>query len=123
MEIKTSKDFVDALKYGPYVWPGGYPIFFVTSDGGALSFATAWKERAVIVQAIVDNDTRGGWHVFGSDVNWEDPELYDDHTGNRIESAYAEDDAKGKTDKIPKRYDEWRKSFFGRYEVFRRKRR
>lgn len=107
MQIKTPKDFGNALKEGPYAWPGGYPIFFLTSDGGALSFATAWNERDQIVQAIVDKDN-SGWRVVGSDVNWEDPELYDDHTSNRIESAYAEDDAQGEVDEIPKSYNEWR---------------
>ena len=41
--------------------------------------------------AHLQNDTRGGWHIAGADINWEDPDLYCDHTGERIESAYAED--------------------------------
>jgi hypothetical protein len=28
--------------------------------------------------------------VEALDVNWEDPDLFCDHCGNRIESAYAE---------------------------------
>jgi len=58
MKIETVKDFGNALKQGPYAWPGGYPLFFVTSDGGALAFGTAWEERANIAQAILNNDTR-----------------------------------------------------------------
>src|SRR5574337_870491 len=105
MKINTVRDFGEALKNGPYAWPGGYPIFFITSDGGALSFATAWNERALIVQAILDNDRRGGWRVVASDVNWEDGSLYDDHSGARIESAYAEDDADpGEPEKTPASY-------------------
>jgi len=105
--INTVQEFGAALKQGPYAWPGGYPLYFVTSDGGSLSFATAWNERAAIARAIIDDDKSGGWKVIGYDVNWEDADLTDDHTGNRIESAYAEDDAVGETDPIPKSYNKW----------------
>lgn len=107
MKIVTVKDFGEALKQGPYAWPGGYPLYFVTEDGGSLSFATAWNERANIARAIVDNDRSGGWRVIGSEVNWEDPDLIDSHTGERIESAYAEDDAEGEPAKIPASYSAW----------------
>jgi len=36
MKINTVKDFGEALRNGPYAWPGGYPLFFITADGGAL---------------------------------------------------------------------------------------
>jgi hypothetical protein len=110
MKIKNVKDFGEALKDGPYAWPGGYPLFFVTADGEALAFSTAWEERSIIVQALLNNDQRGGWYVIGTDINWEDPELMDDHTGKRIESAYAEDQAKGDYVEIPESYRRWQKS-------------
>lgn len=75
----------------PYAWPGGYPRFFVTADGAALSFKAAKQEQEQIEAAISDMDTGGGWCVAGCDINWEDANLYCDHTGERIESAYAED--------------------------------
>jgi hypothetical protein len=71
-----------ALKAGPYAWPGGYPLYFVTCDGAALSFAAMrerFREEAGAVAAV--------------QVNWEDLDLTCDHTGARIESAYAEDAA------------------------------
>jgi hypothetical protein len=73
----------------PYVWPGGYPRFFVTSDGAALSFKAAADNQQLITDAIVDNDN-SGWRIIGCDINWEDSNLYCDHIGDRIESAYAE---------------------------------
>ena len=76
----------------PYAWPGGYPRYFVTDDGAALSFKAAKQERRNILEAIRDQD-HSGWRVTGCDINWEDPSLYCDHTGERIESAYAEDEA------------------------------
>lgn len=92
MNINTPADLARALNQGPYAWPGGYPLFFITSDGAALSFDSAKSEAKLICQAIRDNDTRCGWHVCAVDVNWEDPALYCDHSGKRIESAYAEED-------------------------------
>jgi hypothetical protein len=34
--IKSVSDYRKAVRNGPYAWPGGYPLFFVTSDGAAL---------------------------------------------------------------------------------------
>jgi hypothetical protein len=91
MEINTVADLDEALENGPYAWPGGYPVFFITSDGGALSFKSVKEEYDQIAESI-ENNLNDGWRVEAADVNWEDPELYDDHSGERIESAYAEDD-------------------------------
>ena len=77
----------------PYAWPGGYPRYFITSDGGALSYGAANENARLIAQAIEDKDSTGGWCVVACEVNWEDPDLYCDHSGGRIESAYAEDGA------------------------------
>lgn len=92
MEIKTLADLDEALSQGKYTSIGSYPIFFITADGGVLSYDTVKEERETIAEAIEDDDTSGGWRVNAADVNWEDPDLIDDHTGERIESAYAEDE-------------------------------
>lgn len=110
--IVTIKDFGTALKNGPYTSVGSYPVYFTTDDGEALSFATAWEERALIADAI-NNSERNGWRVVDVDVNWEDPALYDVHTGERIESAYAEDDAEEEPAKIPESYRKWRERMRG----------
>jgi hypothetical protein len=89
MTIETISDFRKAMRHGPYAWPGGYPCYFITSDGAALSFKTARNERRLILEAIRDRDN-GGWRVIGFDINWEDSELVCDHTGEHIESAYGE---------------------------------
>ena len=91
MEIKTKADLDAALAEGKYTNVGGYPIFFITSDGAALSYDTVKEEYDQIVESIEDH-LNDGWRVEAADVNWEDGELYDDHSGERIESAYAEDD-------------------------------
>jgi hypothetical protein len=89
MEIKSISDFRKAMRIGPYAWPGGYPLYFITSDGAALSFDAAKAERRNILEAIRDKDNNG-WRIVGMDINYEDGELYCEHTNERIPSAYAE---------------------------------
>ena len=89
--INSISDFRKAVRNGPYAWPGGYPLYFVTSDGAALSFKAAKAERRIILEALRDNDKRCGWHICGVDINWEDAELICDHTNERIECAYGDD--------------------------------
>ncbi len=73
----------------PYAWPGGYPRYFITSDGAALSYAAAKSERELIESSIAER-SNDGWRVVACDINWEDSELTCEHTGERIESAYAD---------------------------------
>jgi hypothetical protein len=83
-------DFRRAMRNGKYAWPGGYPLYFVMSDGAALSFEAARENRRAILEAIHNKDG-SGWRVVAVDVNWEDDELRCEHTGERIESAYGSD--------------------------------
>lgn len=99
----TADSFAADLKDGPYAWPGGYPKFFVTADGGCLCFPCAKKEKRTIRSAIRRNDRTGGWQVIGCDVNWEDPSLFCDNCSERIESAYAEDEAADEARENPAR--------------------
>lgn len=90
-QIATVADLAIALESGPYAWPGGYPRYFITSDGAALSFKAVETERENVEESIRDR-LSDGWRVVAVDTNWEDPALFCDHTGDRIESAYAEDE-------------------------------
>ena len=90
MKINNAKELKDAIRNGPYAWPGGYPIYFITSDGAALSF-DAVKENFKLCLYETKNGNCGGWQVIGSDINWEDNNLYCEHTGKKISSAYCED--------------------------------
>lgn len=76
----------DQLSNSPYAWPGGYPLFAITSDGAALCKCCAKTER----ESIGTTTGSDGWNVIALDVNWEDPSLYCYHCSERIESAYAE---------------------------------
>ena len=89
MKTYTVENFIADLNE-PYAWPGGYPRFFLTDDGEALSFDSAKENKDFIVQSITDS-VNDGWRVIGCDVNWEDGSLYCADTGKRIESAYSEE--------------------------------
>ncbi len=92
-EIGNLTDFKAALRYGQFTQLGGYPMYFVVSDGEPLSFEAARENFREIADSITNRHT-DGWRVVGLDVNYEDEDLVCAHTGKRIPSAYgAEDDA------------------------------
>lgn len=74
----------------PYAWPGGYPRYFLCSDGEALSFDAARANRRLILEAIRDCDS-SGWRVQACPINWEDSDLVCSDSGKLIESAYGAD--------------------------------
>ena len=77
----------DAIR-NKYAWPGGYPLFLITTDGGALCVECGKKEFKRIAYAV-RHSLNDGWNAAAVDVNWEDPDLYCDHCDKQIESAYA----------------------------------
>ena len=68
-----------------YAWPGGYPLFYVTSGDDVICCKCA-------NDATTGEDAFGDEKISAYDVNWEDPDLDCDECGERIESAYADDD-------------------------------
>ena len=74
------------LSRQPYAWPGGYPRFAVADDGGAICCHCCETERLCIATTTGTD----GWNVIALAVNWEDPDLFCDHCGSAIESAYGE---------------------------------
>jgi hypothetical protein len=86
----TLAEIKSCLRDGAFAWPGGYPLYFVTSDGAALSFSSVRCSWRCVVDAHLRRDKRCGWHIAGVDVNWEDGDLYCDQSGERIECAYGE---------------------------------
>lgn len=87
MEIQTIADLEKAISDGPYTQLGMYPKYFITTDGGILSFKSVVDNVELIKDAIKDKDETGGWRVCACDVNWESL-LFCDHSGKQIESAY-----------------------------------
>lgn len=88
MKINTIKDFENCLTSLGYTEDGGYPIYFITADGGCLSFNSA-VENAERIKDEIENGDFLGWRVIASDVNW-GYDLYCDHSGEKIKSANGE---------------------------------
>lgn len=100
MEISTVRDLIRALRAGKYTSIGSYPTYFIARDGGALSHEAVRENLWQIARATRDYlrgerspDLRQ-WAIWAVEVNWENPDLYCDHTNERIESAYAEDEVR-----------------------------
>ena len=75
----------DQLVRSPYAWPGGYPLFAVTSDGACLCSDCCSTER----ESIGTTTGADGWCVAGLSINYEDPDLSCDHCGSLVEAAYV----------------------------------
>jgi hypothetical protein len=84
--IETVEQFDNQLSYGAYAFPGFYPLYFLMSDGEAMSFESAKKNADQIREAIATK-SNDGWRVVAVDVNWERV-LYCCDSGKQIESAY-----------------------------------
>lgn len=89
MYINNVKELKNAIRQGPYAWPGGYPVYYITSDGTAISYDAVKAEYRLILQSVKDKSS-DGWRVVAAEINYEDAELYCDHTGNRIPAAYED---------------------------------
>jgi len=86
-------DAISQLKHfakHKFAWPGGYPVFAICSDGAALCHQCVLDNYRIIRESQRDN-LRDGWQVSATDINYENPDLYCDHCGDRIESAYCEE--------------------------------
>jgi hypothetical protein len=82
----STKDAAKYLTRNPYAWPGGYPMFAITDDGGVLCPKCCKSEYYEIAHSTGSD----GWSIVGIDINYEDNNLYCDHCGNQIESAYGD---------------------------------
>jgi hypothetical protein len=90
MLFKSQKQVVRCV-LEKYTWPGAYPVYGITTDGGTLCPDCVKSNIREVVWAMAHSGADRQWEVFAAEVNYEDPDLYCDHCGERIESAYAEE--------------------------------
>lgn len=89
--INNTVEFKSTLRHGPYIFPGGYEMHFVFSDGRACCFNCAREEFCNIIESMI-GDYDYGWKVIATEINWEDTTLYCEHCGERIMSVYGDDE-------------------------------
>ena len=70
-----------------YVFPGGYPIYYICADGGILCPNCVDVERELIDSA---DECDRQWMVIGQEINYEDDQLYCDNCNKRIKPAYSD---------------------------------
>ena len=91
--IDSVAQFKATLRAGAYAWPGGYPMYFIASDCGAICFACARKEVRNIFGSI-STRANDGWRIVATDINYEDTDLQCDNCSKSIEAAYSCDEVK-----------------------------
>ena len=84
---KNLKEMKEKGEYNYYAWPGGYPLFYTTEDGGILCPKCCNENKE-----LLNDEYDSQWFVIAYDVNYEYGELYCDHCNEKIESAYGEED-------------------------------
>lgn len=87
--IKALRDLKEAIRTNGAAWPGGYPLFAVLDDGEALSIKACKELFKELIWSTLRN-MEDGLTVVAIDINYECPDLFCVHSGDRIESAYAE---------------------------------
>ena len=77
------------MLFRSHAFPGGYPTYFVTSDGVCLSHAAVRDNLSSVLWSI-RNGVSDGWRVVGLDVCYgdgteDDPDtIYSGETGEPI---------------------------------------
>lgn len=66
--IATVQDFRRAIRQGPNVWPGLYPLFFIHVNGDVTCHACATSERRNIIDGIGLGTTLRGDQLAGYDA-------------------------------------------------------
>ena len=84
--IDTIADLKAALRHGKRTQIGLYPLYFIASDGEALSFDAVRTELRNVMDSIATR-SNNGWRVVACDINYEDDDLFCAHTNKKIECA------------------------------------
>lgn len=78
-------EYKDCLPY--FTGLGAYPLYYVLID----PYETGQEHESIVLCPLCANKEERKVGMYYS-VNWEDAEMYCEGCGNRIESAYAEED-------------------------------
>ncbi len=81
---------VKAFIRAPFTSIGGYPMYGIADDGGALCAKCCRAEWRNIVDSM-RTETDDGWRVIALEVNYES-DIDCDHCGDMIPAAYLDDE-------------------------------
>lgn len=83
--VKIELPRLESGKLASSAWPGGYPLYYVTQDGGTLCPECVRKAES---EGLTDDPDDPQWYIIVAVINWEDETLYCDDCNEPIESAY-----------------------------------
>lgn len=90
--ITTANELKACLRAGNTTDLGGYPLYFVDNGGDAVSFDAVRADLRHYLAAYLADDWMSRCdRMVACEVNYEDNQLTCVVTGERIPSAYAED--------------------------------
>tara|TARA_R100001594_G_scaffold147613_1_gene200951 strand:+ start:189 stop:608 length:420 start_codon:yes stop_codon:yes gene_type:complete len=82
--IENANQLKATLRAGEHTFPGSYRLFFITSDGANLSFASVRENFCAILDSV-KTKCADGWQVVGisGEHECEEP-VFCDHSGEKI---------------------------------------
>lgn len=87
MKQEMIKQLQAFIRSNGYAWLGGYPCALLMQDGEVINAQSA-KENYRLIRRETGND----WTPVQVFINYEDKYLYCAHSGEKIQSAYGEDE-------------------------------
>jgi len=91
MNITNTQELKQALRAGPYAWPGGYPTFFLAADGEPLCHKCVRRGFKSVLWEMHKPKQGDMFRVIAHEINYEDAALHCAHCEEPIESAYGEE--------------------------------
>jgi hypothetical protein len=80
-ELETPHDVAHLVASERYAWPGGYELYAITDDGGALCYGCCATEADV----IAESNPGDGWHAVAiQSSDWLEEPTTCDHCGRSI---------------------------------------
>ena len=80
--ITIPRELASTIRAGKYAWPGGYEVFFITSDGGVICHSCTVAKYWNIADSV-RRDIDDGWRIVGAECSANidniDGEMYCDH--------------------------------------------
>jgi len=82
--IGSVADLKATLRAGKYTFPGGYELFFATSDGAAICFDCA-RENFAFAADSIRTGTSDGWQIVACDIaDYHESGLYCEHCSRAL---------------------------------------
>ena len=87
--VASLADVKATIRAGTHTFPGGYELYAIMDEGGVMKIKTLRDNWNQVVWSHLYHIS-DGWRVTGFDINWEDSNLFDCHTNERIIPEYGE---------------------------------